>query len=128
MESCGITDGCYSPKFGVRQCKAVIHYIWQTANRGHGLRQTGLLAVTREAAEVLAEAQAGYCVTPGNDVEIRDAILKLMAGPEVDSRMGKSGREYVGEHFDRDRSARQLIDLPDILISNQRGRRGVNEP
>lgn len=84
-----------------------------------------VLAVAGEAAEVLAEAQAGYCVSPGNHVEIHDAILKLMREPEVASRMGNSGREYVGEHFDRDRSARQLIDLLNNLISNQKSRRNV---
>lgn len=65
-------------------------------------------AVAGEAAALLREADAGLCVGPENPQGIRDAIVRLMADPEESALMGQRGREYIQQHFCRDRRAAQL--------------------
>lgn len=82
-----------------------------------------VLAVGGEAAGILMEAKAGYCASPGDHMEMHDAIIKISHEPEIAAEMGKNGREYACQYFDRDRRVEELVDLLENLISSRRGPR-----
>jgi len=71
-------------------------------------------AVTGEAAQILREA--GAWVVPPADIDaLADAIRTLAADPQRRQAMGRQGRCYVEEQFDRDTLARlyrKHLELP----------------
>jgi len=69
-----------------------------------------VLAVAGEAEEVVRNAEAGLCVTPGDSVGIHNALLALAEDPENAAQMGKKGREFVIQHFSRECRAQELND------------------
>ncbi len=71
-------------------------------------------AVAGEAAQILREAGA-WVVPPADSGALADAIRTLAADPQHRQAMGRQGRCYVEEHFDRDILAwlyRKLLDSP----------------
>jgi glycosyltransferase involved in cell wall biosynthesis len=71
-------------------------------------------AVAGESAEILRDA--GALVVPPADIgALADAIRMLATDPQRQQAMGRQGRRYVEEHFDRDMLARlyrKLLDSP----------------
>jgi glycosyltransferase involved in cell wall biosynthesis len=70
-----------------------------------------VLAGQGEVADLVREAEAGVCVTPGDAQEIHDGILTVVRDPLRAARMGQSGRKYVQMHFSRDKRAHELNEL-----------------
>lgn len=74
-----------------------------------------VLAMQGVIREVVAEAEAGIPVIPGDARALAAAIRYLANHPEEGRLMGRRGRQYVEEHFDRpalaDRLARILEQL-----------------
>ena len=71
-------------------------------------------AVAGEAAQILREAGA-WVVPPTDSGALADAFRTLAADPKRRQVMGRQGRCYVEEHFDRDMLARlyrKLLDSP----------------
>ena len=71
-------------------------------------------AVAGEAAQILREAGA-WAVPPEDDKALAAAIRTLAADPQRRYAMGREGRCYVEQHFDRGTLARQyrkLLDSP----------------
>ncbi|MGH3186222.1 MAG: glycosyltransferase family 4 protein [Streptosporangiaceae bacterium] len=71
-------------------------------------------AVAGEAAQILGEAGA-LVVPPADSAALAAAIRALAADPQRRQAMGRQGRRYVEEYFDRGTLARQyrkLIDSP----------------
>ncbi len=69
-------------------------------------------AVTGEAAQILREAGA-VVVPPGDSAALADAIRALAADPERRLTMGRQGRSYVEQYFDRVALARQYRKILD---------------
>jgi len=67
-------------------------------------------ALRGEAADILAAA-GGVVVNPGCVGALADAIRDLAEAPERRRTMGRSGREFVTEHYDRRVQARRYRDL-----------------
>ena len=67
-------------------------------------------ALAGEAAQIMREA--GACVVPpGDDAAMAQAIRALAADPARRAEMGRQGRGYVAEHFDRGTLARHYRKL-----------------
>jgi len=70
-----------------------------------------LLGFEGDARALLREADCGLAFEPGNDAELAAAILRLAADPEESRRLGRNGRRYVLEHFDRRRLAHDYLAI-----------------
>ena len=71
-------------------------------------------SVTGEAAQILCEAGA-VVVPPEDSAALADAIRTLAADPYRRRAMGRQGRSYVEQYFDRVALARQyrkILDAP----------------
>lgn len=60
-----------------------------------------ILSVDGEARSLLEAARAGLYVEPENSQSLADGILHLYRDPECRKQMGRNGREYVVDHYDR---------------------------
>ncbi|MBN1230872.1 MAG: glycosyltransferase family 4 protein [Anaerolineales bacterium] len=70
-----------------------------------------LLAIDGVIRSVVDEARAGIFVQPGNPQTIADGLLKMASDPAGTARMGKNGRLYLQEHFDRNELASKMNQL-----------------
>jgi len=64
-----------------------------------------------EAARLVTAAGCGLIAEPGNPEALEAAVRTLAGNPEMRSAMGRSGREYVVENFNRARIAVRLRRL-----------------
>lgn len=60
-----------------------------------------VLAINGAIRQVVEAGEAGIYVTPGDGAELGEAIRRLADHPELAKEMGRKGRRYVEEHFDR---------------------------
>jgi glycosyltransferase involved in cell wall biosynthesis len=67
-----------------------------------------LLLIDGVIRQVVESAQAGIFIRPGNAGELATAIQTLFLDPEKTCQMGKNGRKYVEEHFNRSQIAGQF--------------------
>ena len=67
-----------------------------------------ILGVEGESAEIIQTAQAGICIEPEHAEDLAAGVLELSQQPEWCEKLGKNGRAYVVEHFDRTELARKL--------------------
>lgn len=67
-----------------------------------------LLAIDGVIRQVVEEAEAGLFVQPEDSSEIARGVLKLADDVELRKRMGRNGRLYVEECFERKDQAAQL--------------------
>lgn len=72
-----------------------------------------VLAIEGVIRQVIEEAQAGILVSPGDSQELAQAILRLASAPNERIVMGRNGRAFVEQHFDR---AIQAYKLEELLI------------
>jgi len=86
-----------------------------------------VVAVAGEAEEVVRNAGAGSCVTPGDSTGIHNALLAIAQDPESAARMGENGRELVVQYFSRELRAQELNECLLRLVSNPGGRDFVVE-
>ncbi len=70
-----------------------------------------ILGVEGESAELIQAAQAGICIQPEQADELAACVLELSENPELCRQLGKNGRKYVIEHFDRTVLARKLTSV-----------------
>jgi glycosyltransferase involved in cell wall biosynthesis len=64
-----------------------------------------------EAAKLVESAACGIVTEPGDAEALEAAVEKLAADPKQAAAMGRHGREYVVEHFDREKIAMRLRAL-----------------
>ncbi len=64
-----------------------------------GLPVVMALDLRGDAPKLVAEAQAGFCLTPEQPQALADALLKLYNDPALCQRLGTNGRQYVEKHF-----------------------------
>lgn len=73
--------------------------------------QPVVAALSGEGAELVNVAGCGIVTPPGDATALRDAVVELAADPQRAHAMGLRGREYVDEHYNRDRIAVRLRRL-----------------
>ena len=67
-----------------------------------------ILGVEGESADLLRAAKAGICIEPEHADDLAACVLELSRNPERCRQLGRNGRQYVMEHFDRTVLARKL--------------------
>lgn len=70
-----------------------------------------ILGVEGESADLLRAANAGICIEPEQADELAARVLELSQNPERCQQLGRNGRRYVMEHFDRIVLARKLASV-----------------
>jgi glycosyltransferase involved in cell wall biosynthesis len=70
-----------------------------------------LLAGEGEARRLVSDAQCGIVVEPEHPTLLADAILRMYRSDADRKRWGRNGREYVLQHYDRDRIHRRFETL-----------------
>ncbi|GMR10040.1 MAG: glycosyltransferase family 4 protein [Anaerolineae bacterium] len=68
-------------------------------------------AIDGAIRQVVEEAGAGICVTPGSGEEIGKAIRRLADDPELARKMGRNGRKHVEARFDRRELAGKMEEI-----------------
>lgn len=70
-----------------------------------------ITSVNGEARTLVDKAQAGLYVEPEDPKAMADAILQLYKNPSCRRTLGQNGRQYVAEHYDRQKIARKFERL-----------------
>ena len=70
-----------------------------------------ILAIDGVIRELVEQARAGIAVPPGDAAALAQAIRQLAGDPERRWQMGRSGRAYVAENFDRGMLADQMAEI-----------------
>lgn len=83
-----------------------------------------VLGVEGESAELLQVAQAGLWIEPEDADQLVARVLALSNDKELCQRLGRNGRRFVMEHFDRIVLARKLVSAIEIVC----GRSPVQAP
>jgi glycosyltransferase involved in cell wall biosynthesis len=63
--------------------------------------RANILAIDGVIRKVVEDAEAGVFVTPGDPHALANTIRRMADHPEETCQMGKNGRTYLEEHFDR---------------------------
>jgi glycosyltransferase involved in cell wall biosynthesis len=78
------------------------------------------MGVRGDAADLVTQAQAGMSVTPENDEEIADAVLRLAALPAGErERMAENAVAFYREHLSLNIGSRKFADLFQHLLKPQ---------
>lgn len=80
-----------------------------------------ILAIDGVIRQLIEEAAAGVFVTPGDPDALAAAIRTLAGNRAAGRAMGRSGRTYVAQHFDRGSLARGLEQVM-LRAAEERGR------
>jgi colanic acid biosynthesis glycosyl transferase WcaI len=75
-----------------------------------------ILGVDGQARQIVEEASAGLYIEPENSQELVNAINRLSANRDLGEAFGKKGREYILQHFSRDRTAEKYIQALKSLL------------
>jgi glycosyltransferase involved in cell wall biosynthesis len=67
-----------------------------------------ILGVQGESARLVSDSGGGICIQPENATDLAAAVRSMADNPTRARAMGKSGRVYVEQHFDRSALARRL--------------------
>jgi len=70
-----------------------------------------VMGVRGEALDIVHQAGAGLAVEPESPRALVDAVLRLADEPGLASRLGRSGRAFVAERYNRDRLAAEYLRL-----------------
>jgi glycosyltransferase involved in cell wall biosynthesis len=76
-----------------------------------------IVAATGEPRTVVEGSNAGVVVDPGDQRQLRDALLRLYADPGLRETYGRNGRAAVCARYSRDAQARRLTQLLEDLVS-----------
>jgi len=69
------------------------------------------------APEVIGNNERGRLIPPGDSDAIADAITELMNDRELGRYLAESGRAYVHQNMDADRTARNYEELYSAALS-----------
>lgn len=78
-----------------------------------------ILVIDGVIRQVVEQANAGTFVPPGNPQALAEAIHEMANHPDKTRGMGKAGRAYLEEHFNRDALADKLEALLTELVKLQ---------
>jgi glycosyltransferase involved in cell wall biosynthesis len=70
-----------------------------------------VLAIDGVIREVVEKAGAGIYANPGDAKALADAVRFLAGHSDERTLMGRRGRSYVVEHFNRAKQSEQFVDL-----------------
>ena len=74
-----------------------------------------VLGVEGESADLLQAAQAGLCIEPEDADQLVARVLELSRDTQLRQRLGRNGRRFVMEQFDRIILARKLASVIEMV-------------
>ncbi len=77
-------------------------------------------AVAGDARTIMAEADGGVIVPPGDSAALVSTLLRLLEDEDERSRLGKNGYEYVRWSYSRQHLAGRMNDLLERVVSRER--------
>jgi colanic acid biosynthesis glycosyl transferase WcaI len=77
-------------------------------------------AVAGDARTILAEADGGIVVAPGDSAALASALLTLLEDKDEQERLGKNGHEYVRWSYSRQHLAARMNDLLERVVGRER--------
>jgi len=80
------------------------------------MRKPIIMGVEGFAAKLIQEANGGICIEPENIDQFYHALLKLADNADLRRGFGEKGCEYILHHYDREKFAKQYLDLMDSII------------
>jgi glycosyltransferase involved in cell wall biosynthesis len=78
-----------------------------------------ILGVEGQARIIVEEAQAGICIQPENAHELRQAITRLAANPDLRELLGRNGRRYIQQRFSRSSTAKAYLEVLEDLLERE---------
>jgi colanic acid biosynthesis glycosyl transferase WcaI len=78
-----------------------------------------ILGVEGQARQIVEDAGAGLIVEPENSDALIGAIRKLASDPELGTKLGKTGREYIVKNFSRVRTAEKYVQVLQSLTREE---------
>jgi colanic acid biosynthesis glycosyl transferase WcaI len=83
-----------------------------------------LASVGGEAAGIVRESASGIVAAPGDPESIADGVLDLLSRAEAERRdMGRRGRAYVTERYNRDGLASRYLEMLRAIADDPVGRK-----
>ena len=70
-----------------------------------------ILGVEGESREIIEKAKSGLCIEPENYQQLAEAVLRLYNNPEFTESLGRNGRQFVKDNFDRDKLADTYLGI-----------------
>lgn len=75
-----------------------------------------ILGVRGESRAIVEESGAGIAITPQDDAELAQAIVRLADDAALGKGMGRAGRRFVARQFDRDRLAGEMLEVLEVTV------------
>ncbi len=75
-----------------------------------------ILGVEGEARDLLDDAGAGIAIQPENAAQLAAALLTLAGDAELREQLGRSGREFALQHFDRGTLANTYLEVMQEVV------------
>ncbi|MFP3852772.1 MAG: glycosyltransferase family 4 protein [Anaerolineales bacterium] len=82
-----------------------------------------VLVIDGVIRQVVEEAGAGVFVPPGDPAALAAAVEQLRSQPDKAREMGRRGRRYVAEHFDRNEWAQRLAVVFERVVAEEAAER-----
>jgi glycosyltransferase involved in cell wall biosynthesis len=79
-----------------------------------------IMGVKGPAREIVLDAAAGEPMEPDSDVELAEIVARMADDREATAVMGKRGRAFVLENYNRDRLAAEYLELLSTMVLNGR--------
>ena len=76
-----------------------------------------------EGSAIIAAADCGIVVAPGDDAALAAAVERLADDPEEGRRLGRNGRRFVLEHYDRRTLAHDYLAILERVRADHETRR-----
>jgi glycosyltransferase involved in cell wall biosynthesis len=70
-----------------------------------------ILGVEGESREIIKEGSCGICIEPENPEALADAVLNLYKDSGLAENLGKNGKAFVRQRFDREKLAIDYLNL-----------------
>lgn len=84
------------------------------------LRCPIILGVEGEALELVAAANAGLGIMPGDAAALAAAVVRLADNPALGEAIGRDARRFVEQNFERDVLAQRYLDLMTAQLGQKR--------
>ena len=75
---------------------------------------------TAGAADAIIEGETGYTVPVGDDTMFARRLLELLDNPSKAKEMGRRGRVYVLEKFDKEKIVKDYVSMWEYAASKKR--------
>jgi hypothetical protein len=95
----------------LRDTPLFAHVIPSKMFEAMGMERPMILGVRGESREILESAKAGLAIEPQRADQLADAIVRLSDDPALRASLGKSGRQFAADRFNRDRLADEMLDV-----------------